>query len=517
MLFNTDEFIFLFLPIVLAGFFLLGRLGAHRACLLWLVAASLFYYGWWNPLYIILVGGSMMFNYTLGSYIGLSNKQDQRQQAKMLTTIGVVANLGLLGYYKYANFFLENLDAVVGQNWTLGEIILPVGISFFTFQQIAYLVDAYKGETKDYDFVQYSLFVMFFPQLIAGPIVHHKEMLPQFARAHTYKPRWSNVAIGSTIFAIGLGKKMLLADPLATVATPVFVAAGNGEELAFFEAWKGSIAYGLQLYFDFSGYSDMAIGLARMFGIRLPLNFNSPYKATGIIDFWRRWHMTLSRFLRDYIYIPLGGSRKGLSRRYINLMATMVLGGLWHGAGWSFMLWGFLHGFFLIVNHGWRYLMGKPSTNPWAIFCARFITFVVVILAWVPFRAENMTDTMTVYRGMMNLPENFSAVLAPLGWLGFTFNGPTAGGDELWLVAILIFWLSFVWLLPNTQDLLARFRPAYHFDSSKLDKARLSFLLKSPFVAYWRPQIVWGILVGLILGLSLMSLNQVSEFLYYQF
>ena len=215
MLFNTDEFIFFFLPVVLAGFFLLGRLGAHRACLLWLVAASLFYYGWWDPRYLILVGGSMMFNYTLGSYIALANHQVSQRKAKTLATVGVLANLALLGYYKYANFFLDNLDGLVGQDWSLGEIILPIGISFFTFQQIAYLVDAYKGETKEYDFVQYALFVMFFPQLIAGPIVHHKEMLPQFARVHTYRPRWSNIAVGSTIFIIGLAKKLLLADNLA--------------------------------------------------------------------------------------------------------------------------------------------------------------------------------------------------------------------------------------------------------------------------------------------------------------
>ncbi len=517
MLFNTDEFIFFFLPVVLAGFFLLGRLGAHRACLLWLVAASLFYYGWWDPRYLILVGGSMMFNYTLGSYIALANHQVSQRKAKTLATVGVLANLALLGYYKYANFFLDNLDGLVGQDWSLGEIILPIGISFFTFQQIAYLVDAYKGETKEYDFVQYTLFVMFFPQLIAGPIVHHKEMLPQFARVHTYRPRWSNIAVGSTIFIIGLAKKLLLADNLATVASPVFIAAGAGDELSFFQAWEGAIAYSLQLYFDFSGYSDMAIGLARLFGIRLPLNFNSPYKATGIIDFWRRWHMTLSRFLRDYVYIPLGGSQKGLARRYSNLLATMVLGGFWHGAGWNFLLWGFLHGVFLIINHGWRFVMGKPSDSLWSVAFSRFVTFLVVVLAWVPFRAENLTDTQAIYRGMINLPENVAQPLGLLRELGVTFNGPAAGGAELGLTLLLVFWLGFLWLLPNTQDLLARFHPAYRFDASKLEQKRLSFLLKRPFSGYWRPQVAWGIFIGLLFGLSLMSLNQVSEFLYYQF
>ena len=354
MLFNSYEFIFLFLPIVLLGFHLIGKQGHHRVAIAWLVGASLFFYGWWNPAYLLLMLFSVLFNYSVG--VSLSNTSGRKLLSKTILTIGVSVNLAILGYFKYANFFVDNLNALSGTNLILNEVILPLAISFFTFQQIAYLVDAYRGKTKEYNFLHYCLFVTFFPQLIAGPIVHHKEMLPQFAKDAVYKLRSKHLAIGITIFALGLFKKVVLADGVSVYATPVFNAAEAGVMLTFFEAWGGALAYTFQLYFDFSGYSDMAIGIARMFGIRLPLNFNSPYKATSIIDFWRRWHITLSRFLRDYLYIPLGGSRKGRVRRYINLMTTMILGGLWHGAGWTFLLWGALHGFYLMINHAKRFL-----------------------------------------------------------------------------------------------------------------------------------------------------------------
>jgi len=351
MLFNSEIFLFVFLPIVLIGFYAIGAQGHHRVAISWLVASSLFFYGWWNPAYLGLIIGSILFNYTFGMIL---SRQGMVQRNKWwLLFFGVGFNLTLLGYFKYANFFVDNINVLTGANFHLEQIILPLAISFFTFQQITYLVDAYSGKTREYNFLHYILFVTFFPQLIAGPIVHHREMLPQFAKDTLYKLNHSNLAIGFAILLIGLFKKVVLADGVAPFATPVFAAADSGVEISFFEAWSGALAYTFQLYFDFSGYTDMAIGVARMFNVRLPLNFNSPYKSLSIVDFWRRWHMTLSAFLRDYLYIPLGGSRKGMPRRYINLMTTMLLGGLWHGAGWTFVVWGFLHGFYLVVNHAW--------------------------------------------------------------------------------------------------------------------------------------------------------------------
>ena len=342
MLFNSYGFLFLFLPVTLIVFFALGqRQRSKKLAMAWLVVTSLFFYAWWNPAYLGIMLGSIIFNYTVGFVL---SAEDSPLAKKLVLTYGIVVNLGLLGYYKYANFFVDSLNAVFGDVIFLETILLPLAISFFTFQQIAYLIDTYRGETRELNFLHYCLFVTFFPQLIAGPIVHHKEMLPQFDRDSLYSINIRRHAVGYSIFTLGLFKKVVLADGIAAYATPAFFAADSGIELTLFEAWTGALAYTLQLYFDFSGYSDMAIGLARMFGIRLPLNFNSPYKATNIVDFWRRWHMTLSRFMRDYIYIPLGGNRQGIiGGRNANLMTTMLLGGLWHGAGWNFLFWGGLH------------------------------------------------------------------------------------------------------------------------------------------------------------------------------
>ncbi|MGR9037820.1 MAG: MBOAT family O-acyltransferase, partial [Gammaproteobacteria bacterium] len=374
MLFNSYGFIFLFLPVVLTVFFMIGKKEHHSIAIAWLVGASLFFYAWWNPAYLGLMLGSILFNYAIG--ISLSS-DEFKSSRKGILIIGITANLALLVYYKYANFFVDNLNALFGRFLYLDTVILPLAISFFTFQQIAYLVDTYKGETKELNFLHYCLFVTFFPQLIAGPIVHHREMLPQFERDSLYSINVKRHAVGYTIFAFGLFKKLVLADGIAAYAIPAFQAADAGIQLTLFEAWTGALAYTFQLYFDFSGYSDMAIGLAMMFGIRLPLNFNSPYKATNIIEFWRRWHMTLSRFMRDYIYIPLGGNKKGLVGRHLNLMITMLLGGLWHGAGWNFMFWGGLHGFYLIANHFWRsFFTGKAATSGMGRGFGWLLTFV---------------------------------------------------------------------------------------------------------------------------------------------
>ena len=353
MLFNSFEFIALFLPITAVLYFLCVRYFGIESAIGVLVVASLFFYAYWNPIYIVLILISIAVNYFFGTRL-LSG--DERS-SKFFLAVGVSINLLLLGYFKYANFFVENVNALSGTDFHLKTIVLPLAISFFTFQQISYLVDAKQGKTSEYNFLHYCLFVCFFPQLIAGPIVHHKEMLPQFARSNALSPRWSNVAIGLSIFAIGLFKKTVIADSLSRYVGPVYDDPAAAASLDFFVAWGSTLAYTFQLYFDFSGYSDMAIGSARIFGITLPVNFFSPYKAVNIIDFWRRWHITLSRFLRDYLYIPLGGSRGGKARRYGNLLVTMLLGGLWHGAGWTFVIWGALHGAYLVINHGWRRLL----------------------------------------------------------------------------------------------------------------------------------------------------------------
>jgi alginate O-acetyltransferase complex protein AlgI len=349
VLFNSPEFILFYLPVVVAVFFLLAR-WQRKAAALWLAVASLFFYGWWNPNFVVLLLASVVFNFYMGSAISRRREAisafSTAKSVRPLLVLAIGANLALLAYFKYANFFIDSTNALTGSNFALLNIVLPLGISFFTFTQIAFLVDASRGLAREYDFVHYLLFVTYFPHLIAGPVLHHKQMMPQFAERSTYLPNRENIVVGLTIFCVGLAKKVIIADSLSVYASPVFAAAEKGVAITFFEAWGGLLAYTFQLYFDFSGYSDMAIGLSLLFGVTLPINFNSPYQATNIIEFWRRWHMTLSQFLRDYLYVPLGGNRLGVSRRHFNLMVTMVLGGLWHGANWTFVIWGALHGFF---------------------------------------------------------------------------------------------------------------------------------------------------------------------------
>ena len=389
MLFNSYEFIFFFLPFVYLLYFTLHRYGNTWIAKLFLVLSSLFFYSWWNPVYLPLILGSMLFNYITGQ------KLARNQKPKLLLFFGVSVNLGLLGYFKYADFLINNTNFLFGTEIPLLHLVLPLAISFFTFQQIAYLVDSYRHETKEYNFLNYALFVTFFPQLIAGPIVHHKEMMPQFSDANNRDPKAVHIAEGLFIFAIGLFKKVVIADTFAVWATEGFDHAAS---LDFSAAWITSLSYTFQLYFDFSGYTDMAIGAALLFNIRLPRNFNSPYKATSIQDFWRRWHITLSRFLRDYIYIPLGGNRKSERRTHYNLMITFVLGGIWHGAGWTFLFWGALHGFALIIHRIWK-KVGKtlPKVAAW------LITFLFVNISWVFFRAKSFDDAFKVLKGMFGL------------------------------------------------------------------------------------------------------------------
>jgi len=412
MLFNSYEFIFIFLPLsFFIYFFLLSKrllVGAKG----FLVFASLFFYSWWNIAYLPIILSSLLFNYVIGNSLNENFKKGKIHK-KSLLIFGIVANLILLGYFKYTDFLLENLNLTLNSSIPLLHLALPLAISFFTFQQIAYLVDSYRGETAEYDFLNYALFVTFFPQLIAGPIVHHSEMMPQFSSRWNLVKNYKNIALGLFIFSIGLFKKIVIADSFAVWATAGFDTATT---LNFFEAWATSLSYTFQLYFDFSGYTDMAIGAALLFNIKLPINFNSPYKALDIQDFWRRWHITLSRFLRDYIYIPLGGNRKESFRTYTNLLATFIIGGIWHGAGWTFVFWGFLHGMALVFHRFWKAMgLNMPKILAW------FITFNFINIAWVFFRAKEWDDAIKVLQGMFNVNAlSFTNITVHLG-SGTTF------------------------------------------------------------------------------------------------
>ena len=519
MLFNSYIFIFAFIPITLAGFYLLGRLG-HGYARGWLVVASLFFYGWWNVSYLGLILTSIAVNYAVGCYISGCLKNTAWQKKSMFIA-GIVFNLGLLGYFKYSGMAVDIINQLFNANLSFGAVLLPLAISFFTFQQISYLVDSYTGAAREYQFMNYMLFVTFFPQLIAGPIVHHKEMMPQFEKSETYKLQSINLAIGVMIFSIGLFKKVMLADELGGFATPVFNAASGGEIIGFYTAWVGVLAYGLQIYFDFSGYSDMAIGLARMFGIKLPLNFFSPYKAGNVIEFWQRWHITLSRFLRDYIfwplfYIPLGKSKHGVLRRNGNLMVTMLLGGLWHGAGWQFVVWGGIHGLYLVINHSWhslkRFIWGKnPPNIPGTRFLAIGITFISVTITWAFFRAENIDSALQILKGLSGangyaLPMNWSTFLGDYFEVADFENHVVLNG--IMEAGFIILGLVIVWALPNTYEIMEHHKPAMGLIPEKGKKI---------FSISWQPARVWGMACGILFLSSLLFMDKVSEFLYYQF
>ena len=502
MLFHSYGFIFLFLPLVLLGFFLLGRLGDKRWALAGLTLASLLFYAWWNVAYLPLLILSIGVNYLLGRT--LAGVPAPGAGRRLYLTLGIVFNLLLLGYFKYAGFAVETLNQVTGGDYELNSIVLPLAISFFTFQQIAYLVDAYYGKAREYSFLNYTLFVSFFPQLIAGPIVHHGEMMPQFEDRRIFRPRIEQMDVGLLIFVIGLFKKVFLADGMAQFSEPVFSLAGQGETLSFLDAWGGALAYTLQIYFDFSAYSDMAIGLAWMLGISLPFNFASPYKASSIIDFWRRWHMTLSRFLRDYLYIPLGGNRKGKGRRYLNVMVTMLLGGLWHGAAWTFVAWGGIHGLLLMINHGWRALRRRLG---WEArrrnFCGRLLasacTFLAVTFAWVFFRAESFSSASSLLSSMMGL----RGMQMPLEWHSTVVPAALWG----WLGILL----PVVWLAPNSQEIAARYRRFYE---ALPVRGIGSYLLTHKRYWLFPVLLVAGLLEGLVIA---MEGAAVAPFIYFQF
>lgn len=512
MLFNSFAFILAFLPLVLIGFELTRRRAGAKTALGFLLAASLAFYSWWDWRLTGLLLSSVCTNYLFGRILA-------RNPSRLILAIGVAANLGLLGWFKYANFFVDTVNLMAGTHFTVGHVLLPLAISFFTFQQISYLVDVKRGIVEETNLIRYALFVTFFPHLIAGPIVHHSDLLAQFRKPSGMRVDWSNLATGLGIFAIGLFKKVVIADNVAPYADQVFGAAQSGDALTLITAWTAVAAFTLQIYFDFSGYSDMALGLARMMGVKLPLNFNSPYKATSIIEFWRRWHMSLSRFLREYLYIPLGGNRSGRGRQYANLMAVMLLGGLWHGANWTFIAWGGLHGLYLLVAHLWRQWRGEEShSNRIATVTGAALTLVAVMIAWTLFRSPDWATAAIMFKGMSGaagayLPESYAGRLGFLSHVGVLFQpSPDAGlYPTLGELGRIVFLFLVVWLTPNTQQLLSHF------------PAGLAHLQRSPSTLWdrWalRPTASTGILIGLVFvaGLIHLAIAHENEFIYFQF
>jgi D-alanyl-lipoteichoic acid acyltransferase DltB (MBOAT superfamily) len=489
-----------------------------------LIVTSLVFYSWSNPWNLPIIVVSILVNYGLGYLI--SHKINNLSTKKLLLTIGLILNIAFLAYYKYFNFFVENFNNWLGADLSLTKIILPVGISFFTFQQIAYLVDVYQGKTQESSLLKYCLFVSFFPLVSAGPILRHKELAPQLTESSIYKFDSQNFAVGLTLFMGGLFKKVVFADRIAEFSNLAFGAAAEGVTLTFSESWVGALAYTLQLYFDFSGYSDMAIAIAYMFGIKFPLNFNSPYKSISIIDFWRRWHITLSYFLRDYLYIPLGGNRKGKIRQYLNLMITMLLGGLWHGAGWTFVLWGGLHGFYLVINHCYSSVRKSLGHNlkqdPWLLKgIGWFVTFIAVVVSWVFFRAKDVDTALSILSSMVGmngiqLPAFFEPYLAfmrdwGVGFLGFTVDVGISQKYAVFGTAIL---LLIAWFTPNTEQWLGKYNPTLTQPVGSNEPSWLNRLWQS---LSWQPNKIWTVVVAGITAVSLLCFTRVSEFLYFQF
>lgn len=487
MLFNSYVFIFAFLPVALAGCFLAVRFFGREAGTLWLVLASLFFYGWWDVCYVPLLLASIMFNYWAG------RKIERHPHEKPWLILGLAVNLALLGYFKYTDFFLGTVNDVLGTAmFDLPHIVLPLGISFFTFTQSAYLIDAYRGETKGYSFLTYCEFVTIFPHLIAGPIINHKDMIPQFLDAENYHVRVDHLMLGLSIFVIGLFKKVMIADSLSTWVGEAFSAA---DSLTLLEAWFGALGYTFQLYFDFSGYSEMAIGLGIMLNLKFPMNFDAPYQSLSIIDFWRRWHMTLGLWVRNYLYIPMGGNRHGQLAKMRNLLVSMLLIGLWHGAGWTFVLWGGVHGILLVINHLWRRLeVSLPRILCW------LLTFTSVVCCWVLFRADSPSDACAILVAMAG---GNGIALPSGGWLeqhlqflasfGITF-APMHISGSLPQHGLFLFVLLFLTLCIGNP---------------------LRWNWQALFVRHGKCK---AFLLGCVFGITLLAMvGSDTEFLYFQF
>lgn len=505
MLFNSPIFLFLFLPLALGGFYLSARLGGRNAAIWFLLAASCAFYAYSSLFNFSLFIVTVLANFLLGSTIAHAR---WGKQAWLIG--GIVLNLCLIGTFKYLGLFVSTANSLLSLSFVVPHLLLPVGISFYTFEQISYLLETRESGRAEPSFARYALFASFFPHLIAGPIIRPHLLLPQFAAPAFGRFEWPNFAVGVSFLLMGLFKKVFIADTCAAYATPIFTLAQAGGAPGLFEAWGATAAYTFQIYFDFSGYSDMAIGLGLMFGVRLPYNFNSPYRATGIIDFWRRWHMTLSLFLRDYVYIPLGGNRGGRLRRYTNIMLTMLIGGLWHGANWTFVAWGGLHGAFLLINHVWREWRGERESTAIGRWAARCLTLFAVAMAWVFFRADSFAAAHRMLAGMLG--KNGWMSVGPTdtaNWFSklVQFAGiPLPPGriaasivQVIWCVALLFV----VWGMPNTQQfLLGEGRP---------ENAKLR----------WKPSPGWAAVLGIGIGAaftySIVAVNRVSEFIYFIF
>jgi alginate O-acetyltransferase complex protein AlgI len=540
MLFNSYEFIFGFLPVVLIGFYVLGARRREWA-LLWLTVASLFFYAWWRPINVLLIAPSILINLGLARLME-RYRESQPSTARLLLICGIVFNLCFLGYFKYTMFLRGAVNDVFGTDLVLTHIILPLGISFITFQKIAFLADVHAGRVTSFTFRDYALFVLFFPQLIAGPIVHYREMMPQF-RAISTRFNAEDAGVGLSLFFMGLAKKLVLADPMALVASPLYARAAHGEALGFVDGWIAALGFTLQIYFDFSGYSDMALGLARFFGIKLPVNFNSPLKASSIIEFWQRWHVSLTRFLTAYIYNPLSlrlararmaagkpgfGGRDTTVASFATLlmmptMLTMFVSGVWHGAGYTYIVWGLMHGAMLTINHAWRLIRARvwpgAKDHPRLLASSGFVlTFVSVVIAMVIFRAPTVRAAASIWGDMVGangvtLPAGLLARLGPMThWLHEIGVQPDASSGARVVEGVLrVGVLLFIALgLPNTLQILAPYEPALGIRPAKQEP----WLVRA---VRWSPSHSWAVGIAAISAAGILSLGQLSEFLYWQF
>jgi alginate O-acetyltransferase complex protein AlgI len=547
MLFNSYPFIFGFLPLTLAGFFLLGR-GSRAWAIRWLIVASLFFYAWWRPINLLIIAPSMIVNFLLARALQRLGHEEKRGAARWVLATGIAFNVLFLGYFKYANFFASATNDALGTNFVLARVILPLGISFITFQKIAFLVDVHARRIEEFTFEDYCLFVLFFPQLIAGPIVHYREMMPQFHRASARFDA-ENVAVGLTLFTFGLFKKVVLADAIAPMVTALFAHAATGAQISFLPGWMAALGFTFQIYFDFSGYTDMALGLGRFFGVKFPPNFNSPLKASSIIDFWLRWHMTLTRFLTAYIYNPLSlwttrrraaqglrpfSARSPSTSGFIEVLMlptllTMFISGFWHGAGYLFILWGVLHGLYLTINHAWRLLAARrwPDRERYERVMKPIgfvITFVAVVAGMVVFRAPTVGIATNMLRGMVGLhgvalPATVVDHLGRFGAMVGRLDEVALGDDGFRALAKWILLLGFFALaLPNTLQLLSAFEPALGVKPAVGRRSSaIGRLTAFRSRLIWHPTLVWAIAVCILAAIGMYHLGGNSEFLYWQF
>ncbi|MFO1106276.1 MAG: MBOAT family O-acyltransferase [Amaricoccus sp.] len=535
MLFNSYEYILVFLPVTIALYLLFGRVSRSLA-IGWLILASVVFYAWWRPVNLLIIGPSLAVNYAIGrALIGMMGNEAKARSRTVLLVLGVAFNVLFLAYFKYVNFLVSVADDLTGAGFVFHQVILPLGISFITFQKIAFLIDIAGGRIKSFTLREFLLFVMFFPQLIAGPIVHFPETIPQFQRGDG---RFNGVlyATGITLFCFGLFKKVVLADSIAAQVTPIYAFAAAGDPVTLLQGWMAAIGFTLQIYFDFAGYSDMACGAALFFGVRLPLNFNSPLRATSIIDYWLRWHITLSRFLTAYVYNPIAlrlvrrrmaqklpmvtgrGSHFGAFFHVIAwpMLFTMLLSGIWHGAGYTFVLWGVMHGCYLIINHAWRQYGPQPAAAPrlGGAFWGFLLTFIAVIVSMVMFRAPSVASAGNIYHGMLGLhglglPGKVAHMLhwPAMQQIGGEVDMRTFATTTGYIVVLLAIAL----LMPNSAQMMQRYDPVLQTPKAP------PLIAGTSRAIYWQPNLAWGAIIAVMAAISMIWLTGKSEFLYWQF